>query len=198
MAVNPREVVLASGNQGKLAELQLALQDLGWRLCSQRERGVTDADETASTFVENALIKARHASLQTGLPAIADDSGLVVPALGGAPGIYSARYSGSGDGGNNQKLLEEMAHLQGTERDAYFICVLVFMHRADDPVPIIAEGRWQGRIALAPRGEQGFGYDPLFQPEGSNHHAAELSPADKAAYSHRGIAVRQLRAALAR
>ena len=186
-------VVLASGNEGKLRELQHALAPLSLSLQTQRSLGVEDAVEDGLTFVENALIKARHAAACTGLPALADDSGLVVPALGGAPGIYSSRYSGQGDAGNNSKLLDAMATLSGTERDAYFVCVLVYLRASDDPCPIIAEGRWHGRIATQREGEGGFGYDPVFALPELNCTAAALSPEQKTALSHRGKAVAALR-----
>ncbi|EED36470.1 non-canonical purine NTP pyrophosphatase, rdgB/HAM1 family [Luminiphilus syltensis NOR5-1B] len=185
--------MLASGNRGKLEELQYALQDLGWELVPQGNLNVDDADETGLTFVENALIKARHAAEITGLPSIADDSGLVVPALDGQPGIYSSRYSGEGDIGNNRKLLTAMSGLSGDSRRAWFVCVLVFLQHSSDPSPIIAEGTWLGRIASEPRGDQGFGYDPLFVPDHTSRHAAELSPAEKRATSHRGLAVDALK-----
>ena len=188
-----QEVILASGNRGKLAELQHALSPLGWQLRPQSDWDIPEADETGSTFVENALIKARNATHLIGLPAIADDSGLVVPALGGEPGLRSARYSGHGDDANNQLLLERMSGLTGGQRSAFFIAVVVMLQHADDPTPLIAEGRWSGRIAETPSGQGGFGYDPLFVPEGSNRHAAELSKAEKSAHSHRGHAIQSLR-----
>ena len=149
-------LIIASHNAGKIKEFQ---QVLGphWRVKPQADFGVTEAEETGSTFVENALIKARHACLATGHAALADDSGLVVPALGGAPGLRSARYSGSGYEDNNTLLLNNMATLQGTHRQAFYIAVVVLLRNAQDPTPLIAEGRWYGRIADAPRGEGGFG-----------------------------------------
>ena len=186
-------VVLASGNKGKLAELQDALEGAGLLLQPQSAFDIEDAVEDGLTFVENALIKARHAARQAGLAAIADDSGLVVPALDGAPGIHSARYSGEGDAGNNHKLLKAMAGLEGDARKAWFMCVLVFLHSADDPAPVIAEARWHGRIATAAHGEGGFGYDPLFIPDGLSVTAAELSREQKRELSHRGQAVALLR-----
>jgi XTP/dITP diphosphohydrolase len=190
-------VVLASGNVGKLRELQDALAGAGFTLKPQSEFGVSDAVEDKPTFIENALIKARHASAETGLPAIADDSGLVVPALHGAPGIYSARYSGLGDAGNNAKLLEAMSPFTGDERNAHYFCVLVFLQNAQDPAPIVVEGRWHGRIALLPRGTGGFGYDPLFEIPMLASTAAEISLEEKRARSHRGQAVIKLRDAIA-
>jgi len=192
------QAVLASGNQGKLRELQHALAETGWTLANQSDFDVPEAEETGLTFVENALIKARNAAQHIGLAAIADDSGLVVPALGGAPGIYSARYSGRGDAGNNEKLLAAMRDFDGEQRRARFVCVLVLLRHADDPLPIIAQGCWEGFIANAPRGDQGFGYDPIFLPEGQIRHAAELSQDEKRALSHRGKAVALLCQALHR
>lgn len=193
MTGTPATVVLASGNSGKLAELQHALGPLGWQLKPQSGWNTPEADETASTFVENALIKARNAAHHTSLAALADDSGLVVPALGGAPGIRSARFSGEGDAGNNALLLERMAALSGADRAAFFIAVVVLLKAADDPTPIIAEGRWHGHIANAPSGSQGFGYDPLFVPNGMDRHAAELDRDEKTRLSHRGLAIASLR-----
>lgn len=187
------QVVLASGNKGKLAELQHALAPLGWSLRPQSEWQLPEAEETGTTFIENALIKARHAATLTGLPALADDSGLVVPELGGEPGIRSARYSGEGDEGNNRLLLQRMATLSGEARAAFFIAVVVLLRDADDPTPVIAEGRWHGSIATAPSGDGGFGYDPLFIPAGMTRRAADLSREEKSALSHRGIAIQSLR-----
>ena len=184
-------LIIASHNAGKIKEFQ---QVLGphWRVKPQADFAVTEAEETGSTFVENALIKARHACLATGHAALADDSGLVVPALDGAPGLRSARYSGSGYEGNNTLLLNNMATLQGADRQAFYIAVVVLLRDAQDPTPLIAEGRWHGRIADAPRGEGGFGYDPIFIPEGGSLHAAELSPAEKNRISHRAKAISTL------
>lgn len=189
-------VVLASGNRGKLVELQQALQGTHFTLVPQGELGVVDAIEDGITFLENALIKARHAARITGKPALADDSGLVVPALGGAPGIYSSRYSGKGDQGNNDKLLAAMAGYQNEQRRAWFICVLVFLSSADDPAPIVTEGRWHGFIAEEIRGQGGFGYDPLFVINEHGRTAAELAAHEKQALSHRGQAIAALRAKL--
>jgi XTP/dITP diphosphohydrolase len=185
-------VVLASGNRGKLAELQHALGPLGWTLRPQSEWSIPEAEETAATFVENALIKARHAAALCGHPAIADDSGLVVPALDGAPGIYSSRFSGQGDDANNALLLQRMQGLGGEQRAAFFIAVVVWMRSPEDPTPVIAEGRWHGQIAEVPSGDGGFGYDPLFIPNGLQRSAATLSKEEKTALSHRGIALRAL------
>ena len=184
-------LIIASHNTGKIKEFQQVL-GAHWRVQPQADFAVTEAEETGSTFVENALIKARHACLQTGHAALADDSGLVVPALGGAPGLRSARYSGSGYEDNNTLLLNNMAGLQGANRHAFYIAVLVLIRDAQDPTPLIAEGRWQGRIANVPRGEGGFGYDPIFIPEGGSLHAAEMTPDEKNRISHRAKAISTL------
>ena len=184
-------LIIASHNTGKIKEFQQVLGAL-WRVQPQADFAVTEAEETGSTFIENALIKARHACLQTGHAALADDSGLVVPALGGAPGLRSARYSGSGYEDNNTLLLNNMAGLQGANRHAFYIAVLVLLRDAQDPTPLIAEGRWQGRIANVPRGEGGFGYDPIFIPEGGSLHAAEMTPDEKNRISHRAKAISTL------
>ncbi|QWT20024.1 RdgB/HAM1 family non-canonical purine NTP pyrophosphatase [Bacillus sp. NP157] len=192
-------IVLASGNAGKVVELEQLLAGTGVELVPQTALGVSDADETGLTFVENALIKARHAARATGLPALADDSGICVDALDGAPGLYAARYSGvHGDSAaNNAKLLRELDGVPAEKRGAYFIAVLVLLRHADDPAPLIAEGRWHGRILAAPRGEGGFGYDPLFLPDGSELGAAEIEPALKNRLSHRGQALEVLKARFA-
>ena len=192
-------IVLASGNAGKVVELEQLLAGSGVELVPQTALGVSDADETGLTFVENALIKARHAARATGLPALADDSGICVDALDGAPGLYAARYSGvHGDSAaNNAKLLRELAGVPMEKRGAYFIAVLVLLRHADDPAPLIAEGRWHGRILEAPRGEGGFGYDPLFLPNGSDLGAAEIEPALKNRISQRGQALAVLKARFA-
>lgn len=192
-------VVAATGNRGKLRELGALLAPLGIELIPQAELGVAPAPETAATFVENALGKARHAARATGLPAIADDSGLVVPALGGAPGVRSARYAGAdaGDAANNAKLLAALAGQRGAGRAAFFYCVLAHLAAADDPAPAIATGRWDGAIGTAPDGAAGFGYDPLFIPQARDRSAARLTLAEKNARSHRGIAGRALLALLA-
>ncbi|MDR6937147.1 RdgB/HAM1 family non-canonical purine NTP pyrophosphatase [Luteibacter sp. 3190] len=191
-------IVLASGNAGKVIELEQLLEGTGVQLVAQTSLGVTDADETGLTFVENALIKARHAARATGLPALADDSGICVDALDGAPGLYAARYAGThGDSAaNNAKLLRELDGVPPEKRGAYFIAVLVLLRHADDPAPLIAEGRWYGRILEAPRGEGGFGYDPLFLPDGHDVSAAELDFALKNRLSHRGQALDRLKARL--
>ena len=184
-------LIIASHNTGKIKEFQQVLGS-HWRVQPQADFAVTEAEETGSTFVENALIKARHACLQTGHAALADDSGLVVAALGGAPGLRSARYSGSGYEDNNTLLLKNMASLQGASRQAFYIAVVVLLREAQDPTPLIAEGRWHGRIANAPRGEGGFGYDPIFIPDGGTLHAAELSSEEKNRVSHRAKAISTL------
>jgi XTP/dITP diphosphohydrolase len=194
-----QRIVLASSNRGKLAEFSALLASSAFEVVPQTELGVDDAEETGLTFVENALLKARHASHVTGLPALADDSGLCVAHLRGAPGLYSARYSGShGDNAaNNAKLLRELDGVAHEERGAFFICVLVLVAHAEDPAPLIAEGRWHGRILDAPRGTHGFGYDPLFLPHEQLLSAAELDPAVKNRLSHRAQAMAQLHARIA-
>ena len=194
-----RKLVLASSNAGKLAELRPLLAGAGFELLPQGELGVGDIEETGLSFVENALLKARHASAGTGLPALADDSGLVVPALGGAPGLYSARYAGPhGDSAANiEKLLGELAGRPDADRRAYFHCTLVLLRHERDPQPLVAEGSWHGRILEVPCGEGGFGYDPVFLPDGHAQSVAELAPALKHRISHRGQALAALRARLA-
>jgi XTP/dITP diphosphohydrolase len=185
-------LIIASHNPGKIREFQAVLGHR-WQVCPQAElNDVGDAEETGSTFVENALIKARHACARTHCAALADDSGLVVPALGGAPGLRSARYSGGDDEANNALLLKNMATLEAEDRAAFYVAVVVLLEHADDPTPLIAEGRWHGRIATAPRGTAGFGYDPLFVAKGYEQHAAELSAEEKNRVSHRALAVQQL------
>jgi XTP/dITP diphosphohydrolase len=192
-------LVLASSNRGKLAELQPLLADAGFGLVTQGELGVGDAIEDGRSFVENALIKARHACAATGLPALADDSGLVVDALGGAPGLLSARYAGvHGDAAaNNRKLLEALRGVPEGARGARFVAVLVLLRHADDPLPLIAQGVWEGRVLEAPRGANGFGYDPVFFDPALGRGAGELEPALKNRVSHRGQALEQLRRLLA-
>lgn len=182
--------VLASGNAGKLAELGQLLGATGCDLIPQGELGVTGAPEDAITFVENALLKARHAARETGLPALADDSGLCVAALGGAPGVRSARYAGdhASDMDNVRKLLGALDGMPEAEREASFYCVMVALRAADDPAPLIVEGRWHGRIAAEPRGQGGFGYDPVFFDPVLGMTAAELSREQKNRVSHRGEA----------
>ncbi|MGN6192117.1 MAG: RdgB/HAM1 family non-canonical purine NTP pyrophosphatase [Rhodanobacteraceae bacterium] len=194
------KLVLASGNAGKLAELRDLLAGSGVELIAQSELGIGDAEETGTTFVENAILKARHAARASGMAALADDSGLCVDALGGAPGLYSARYAGvHGDNAaNNAKLLRELDGVPDAQRAAHFTCVLALLRRADDPDPIIATGRWPGRVLHAPRGEHGFGYDPVFLPDdGGGLGSAELEPALKNRISHRGQALAMLKTALA-
>lgn len=189
-----QHIVLASGNAKKVAELQSLLGGLGMSVVPQTELGVTDAEETGTTFVENAIIKARHAARVTGLPAIADDSGLAVDALGGRPGVYSARFAGPNatDQQNLELLLEQMQDVPAGERQATFWCVLVYLRHADDPTPLICTGRWQGEITTEPSGEHGFGYDPVFRVPEAGKTAAELTPAEKNRHSHRASALHQL------
>ena len=192
-------LVLASSNQGKLAELQPLLADAGFELVTQGELGVGDAIEDGLSFVENALIKARHAARATGLPALADDSGLVVDALGGAPGLLSARYAGvHGDAqANNRKLLEALRGVPEAGRGARFVAVLVLLRHAADPLPLVAQGVWEGRVLEAPRGTQGHGYDPVFLDPTLGLAAAEMAPELKNRVSHRGKALAELRKLLA-
>jgi len=187
-------VVLASGNAGKLREFAALLADAGIELVPQSDYPVPAAPETAPTFVENALLKARNAARYTGLPAIADDSGLEVDALDGAPGVYSARYAGphADDAANNRRLLDALADVPPANRSARFRAVLVYLRHADDPAPLIAEGTWSGTIAAAPRGDAGFGYDPLFELA-DGRTAAELPADEKNLLSHRGQALAALR-----
>lgn len=190
-------IVLASGNAGKLAELQATLAPLSITLHSQAEFAVPDVEETGLTFVENALIKARAASKHSGLPAIADDSGLEVDYLQGAPGIYSARYAdGAGDEANNQKLLKALQDVPHAQRSARFQCVLVYLRHWQDPTPLICQGYWEGHILNSARGGGGFGYDPLFLPVGSEQSASEMGKAEKNRVSHRAHASAKLLTAL--
>ncbi len=193
-------VVLASSNPGKLAELSALLEPAGLCVVSQDVFGVEPPEETGFTFVENALIKARAVCAATGLPALADDSGVVVDALEGAPGVHSARYAGGGasDADNVAKLLEALEGVAPPERGAAFVCAIVYLRHARDPCPIVCEGIWEGRILDAPRGAGGFGYDPVFFIETLGRSAAELSRAEKNAVSHRGQALAQLLDRLAR
>jgi XTP/dITP diphosphohydrolase len=188
-------LVLASGNAGKLAELRALLDGTGADLVAQSELGVADIEETGLTFVENALLKARHAARVTGLPALADDSGLCVDALGGAPGLYSARYAGvHGDSAANiARLLGALEGLNPQWRTAHFYAVIVLLRHAEDPQPLVAEGIWPGLILDAPRGAGGFGYDPVFLDTEHGLSAAQLDPAVKNRISHRGRALAQLR-----
>ena len=189
------KLVLASGNAGKLKELQAMLAQLPLQIVPQRELGVGDVPETGLTFVENALIKARHASLQTGLPALADDSGICVDALNGAPGLYSARYAGEhGNADRNiDKLLDALKDVAGEQRGAHFYCVLVLLRHAHDPQPLIVEGEWRGRILDASRGQGGHGYDPVFLDPSYGLSAAEMDPVLKNRLSHRGKALASLK-----
>lgn len=187
-----RLLVLASNNAGKLKEFGQLLAQLDFDVRPQGEFGVPEAEEPYLTFVENALTKARHASRLTGLPALADDSGVCVNALGGAPGVLSARYAGEpkSDAANNRKLIADLA--SHADKSAYYYCVLVFVRHADDPQPVIADGRWSGVIIDTPRGAGGFGYDPYFLLPEHNKTAAEFSAMEKNAMSHRGQALREL------
>lgn len=190
-------VVVASGNMGKVAELARLFAPLGLNLRLQSEFRVVPAEETGLTFIENAILKARAASAQTGLPALADDSGLEVDALNGAPGVRSARYADSGSSeDNNRKLLAALQDVPGERRQARFHCVLVYLRHSEDPVPLIAQGSWEGRILTAPRGDAGFGYDPLFYVPDRDASAAELDAAVKNRISHRGRAAARMLALL--
>jgi XTP/dITP diphosphohydrolase len=192
------KLVLASGNAGKLRELLAILEPLGHELVSQSTLGIETPPETGKTFIENALLKARHAARHSGLPALADDSGIEVDALGGRPGVYSARYAGerATDRKNLEKMLEELRDVPEGRRAARYQCVIVLARRADDAHPLIARGTWEGRILAAPRGTSGFGYDPIFQPLGLSVSAAELPAAEKNSRSHRGLALQALTAQL--
>ena len=191
-------LVLASGNAGKLAEFNAMLAHLPYEIVPQKTLGVEDVPETGMTFVENALIKARHASAVTGLPALADDSGLIVDALGGAPGLYSARYAGTptSDASNNAKLLDAMREVPDDQRRARFYAVIVLLRHPEDPQPLIAEGAWEGRIIRELRGNGGFGYNPLFLDQDHGLTAAEMDTALKNRLSHRARALAQLHAQL--
>jgi XTP/dITP diphosphohydrolase len=187
-------VVLASGNSGKLRELASLLAPFGFDLVSQSTLGLQTPAETGTTFAENALLKARHAAAITSLPALADDSGIEVDALGGRPGIYSARYAGEGasDQANLRKLLDEMREIPAPQRTARYQCAIAFVKTATDSAPILATGTWEGTLISAPRGLGGFGYDPIFVPRGFDRTAAELDPGEKNSLSHRGQALRAL------
>ena len=186
------KIVVASSNAGKLADIKLLLDDLPIEFIPQAEFCIDDADETGLTFVENAIIKARHACVKTALPSIADDSGLLVAALDGAPGVYSARYADGGTAANIEKLLQQLAGIPEAQRDARFHCSIVLLKNATDPAPIIVEANWEGRILLTPRGDYGFGYDPIFFVPTHQCSAAELTAAEKIKLSHRGQALRLL------
>jgi len=191
-----KKLVLASSNPGKLREMESLLAPLGIEIVPQGRLGVAGADEPHASFVENALAKARHASRSSGLPALADDSGICVHALGGEPGVHSARYAGepASDARNNEKLVRLLA--EKADRRAHYYCVIVLLRRADDPEPVVAEGSWAGEIVDAPRGENGFGYDPHFFLPDLGKTAAELDPKQKNLVSHRGKALRRLIAKL--
>lgn len=189
-----KKIVLGTNNQGKVKELHNLLVDSGFDVIAQSEFDVPDADETGLSFVENAIIKARHTAKLTGLPAIADDSGLAVDALGGAPGIYSARYAGEhgNDKQNIEKLLDALKDVPDEKRNAYFYCALVFMRHANDPTPIICLGKWAGKILRSEQGQGGFGYDPVFYVPELGCSAAEISREQKSHISHRGQALQKL------
>jgi XTP/dITP diphosphohydrolase len=197
----PKRIVLASGNRGKAREFNLLLQEIGGadvELLLQSELNIEPVEETGLTFSDNALLKARHAATLSGLPALADDSGIEVDALHGAPGVRSARYAGEGasDQDNVSKLLADLEGIPEARRTARFRCVLALVRRGDDPNPVLASGSWEGHIALQPRGAGGFGYDPVFIDGGSGRTAAELTPDEKNARSHRGNALAHLRTVL--
>lgn len=191
-------IVLASNNAGKVREINQLLADTGIHCVPQGDYGVPEAEESGLTFVENAILKARNAAKHSGLPALADDSGIEVDALRGAPGIYSARFAGPGacDSDNLERLLRELAAMPQAERSARFQCVMVYLRHPEDPTPLIAQGTWEGEILPAPRGTNGFGYDPVFHVPTHGCSAAELDAATKNAISHRGQALRRLHALL--
>jgi XTP/dITP diphosphohydrolase len=188
------KVVLATGNQGKAREFRALLEPLGYEIVLQSELGIKSPEETGLSFIENALIKARHAAKESSLMAIADDSGLCVDALNGAPGIYSARYSGEhgDDKANNRKLLEELKKVKADKRTARYCCALALVRSGDDPVPLIVQESWEGAIGFEERGQEGFGYDPLFLVKGRKLTAAQLPPQTKNLMSHRGKALQKL------
>ncbi len=192
------KIVLASNNAGKVKEINQLLHEQAISVIPQAEYGVEDAIEDGLSFIENALIKARHAASKTGLPAIADDSGLEVPALNGEPGIYSARYAGEGasDEDNMHKLINKIKPLPEIERRGRFVCVMVYLRHVNDPVPIISEGLWEGKLVTEPVGDYGFGYDPMFYVEQHGCTSAELEPEVKNAISHRGQALLSLVASM--
>lgn len=194
-----QRVVLATGNPGKLREMRALLAGFPFSVVSQAELRIPEAAETGLTFVENAILKARHAARLSALPAIADDSGLEVDALDGAPGIYSARYAGAGasDARNLQKLLDALADVPEEARTARFHCAIAYLRRPDDPMPLLCQGTWEGRVLRAPRGTNGFGYDPVFFVPTHGCASAELDSDTKNRLSHRGQALRRLAAALA-
>lgn len=191
-----KTIVLASHNAGKLKELQAMLGD-SFQVRSIAEFSSEVPEETGLSFIENAILKARHAARVSGLPALADDSGLAVDYLGGAPGIHSARYAGNGDdAANNSKLLQALQDVPDAQRGAQFVCALALVQHADDPLPVVCEGLWRGRILHAPQGANGFGYDPLFWVDAHQCSSAELAPALKNRISHRALAMAQLSARL--
>ena len=189
-----KNIVLASNNRGKVREIDQILTELDMHVLPQSEFKVSEAEETGLTFVENAILKARNAAAQSGLPAIADDSGIEVDALNGEPGIYSARYAGAGasDEDNLQKLLDALKDVPDERRTARFQCLMVYMRHATDPTPIICQGTWEGRITREPQGDNGFGYDPVFFVPTHNCTSAQLPPDEKNRLSHRGQALRLL------
>ena len=193
-----KQIVLASSNLGKVAEIQAMLEGYGIEVLPQSVFAIAEVEETGLSFVENAILKARHAARLSNLPAIADDSGLVVDALGGAPGVHSARYAGAEalDAENNAKLLRELDSVDDAHRCARFRCAMVFLRHAEDPSPVIGEGVWEGRILREPHGDRGFGYDPLFWVAEKECTSAELSAEEKNRLSHRGQALRHLLAQL--
>ncbi len=193
-----RSIVLASSNQGKLREFNQILLEWDWKTIPQTELKVPEAEETGLSFVENAILKARNASQYTNLPAMADDSGIEVDALEGQPGIYSARFAGVGatDEANLQLLIDKMQDVPEEKRTARFHCVIVYMHHPNDPMPLICQGTWEGKLLFEPKGEHGFGYDPIFYVPTHNCASAELSPEVKNQLSHRGQALRALQIAL--
>jgi len=192
--MSEHRIVLATGNVGKVRELQQLLADMDHEIVPQSEFDTPEAIEDGLGFVENALIKARSAARHTGLPAIADDSGIAVDALDGAPGIYSARYAGAGasDEQNLNHLLENMRDVDEADRTARFICLMVYVRHAEDPTPIICQGSWEGQLLRSPQGENGFGYDPIFYVPEKDCTSAQLSSEEKNAMSHRGKAIRCL------
>ena len=194
-----KKIVVASSNLGKINEFSEFFLGLEFDVIGQSELGIESPIETGATFIENAIIKARHASKTAGLPSMADDSGLIVPALNGEPGIFSARYAGIGatDGQNNSKLIQKMRNFSAQHRKCYFVCILIFLRFSSDPDPLVAEGRWEGIIGDKPAGHNGFGYDSIFVEPKSGKTAAQLSPRTKISYSHRGKALRNLYKSLA-
>jgi XTP/dITP diphosphohydrolase len=194
-----KKIVLASNNEGKLREIEAVLDQQQFRLIQQSEFNVSKVEEIGTTFVENAIIKARHAAQRARMPALSDDSGIVVDALHGAPGVCSARYAGddANDVSNNTKLLQQLVDIPATKRTARFQCVIVYMRHAQDPIPLICQGTWEGAILYELKGPNGFGYDPLFYVPTHDCSSAELDPAEKNRISHRAQALQKLIAALA-